>query len=99
MPNGNQYIAILDSSKIILQVSDIFIEVCDLTTDEINKDFKATNELWNYQFFGIDVNLENEEKDSMIKFVKKRYCKLKITTTIEYRFEDHAGSMAYFADE
>lgn len=99
LPNGNQYIAILDSSKMIIRVSDLSIEVCDLTTDEINKDFKANHESWSYQFFGIDVTLDNEEKDSMIKFIKKRYCKLKITMTIEYRFEDNAGSIAYFVDE
>lgn len=95
---GNQYIVILDSLKIILRISDLSIKAYDSTDAEINKDFKLDKGLWHYQFIGIKISLNDEEKNALIKFLKKWYCKLKIEMTIEYEFHDNSGMMIYFSN-
>ena len=94
--NGNQYIVIVDSSKMLMRVSNFLIEVYDLTEEEINKSFTEENGFWHYQFLGTKTLLNDEEKIEMIRFIKKYYCKLRIVMTIEYGFKDNAGKMIYF---
>ncbi|MBQ7476261.1 MAG: hypothetical protein IJT06_02555 [Selenomonadaceae bacterium] len=98
LPHGNDYIVILDSSNVTVHVSELSIEVCDSTEKNIDKDFTPDKGLWHYQFTGVKVSLSKEEKDSMCKFLMRRYCKLKISMTIEYEFADNSGMMIYFSN-